>query len=242
VSTFIAGRCMQKQGEQCSGNGACTDTTFSPECTCFTGFSGYQCNACQSGFYGVNCDLCPGGGTKDRPTIDSICSHQGLCNDNYTGDGTCTCTNYFGGDNCELGGCGLGMERVYTAKSYVCRHCAINTYRNSANKSSCLPCPDGRATITSGSQNCDLCATGYYFQPRSDKCRVCLTGMMCTAKEGYVTVSTLLLERGYYRTSNESDAIMKCPLRKACEGGAAIGQESCADGFQGMCNVLSEWM
>jgi hypothetical protein len=127
---------------------------------------------------------------------------------------------------------------VYYAESYKCEACANNTYKNLADQSLCLPCPDGRATKSTGSVSCDKCATmGYYYQPHGDKCSVCKTGMMCTAKEGHVTVSNMLLERGYYRTSSTSDAIMKCPLRKACEGGAAVGQESCADGFQGVCNV-----
>lgn len=48
------------------------------------------------------------------------------------------------------------------------------------------------------------------------------------------TVATLSLEKGYYRTSNQSHTILKCYQKEACAGGNNSANY-CAPGYNGPC-------
>ncbi|CAM9957302.1 unnamed protein product, partial [Laminaria digitata] len=48
------------------------------------------------------------------------------------------------------------------------------------------------------------------------------------------TVATLVLERGYYRTSYQSHNVLECYLPEACVGGADT-TKYCAAGYTGPC-------
>lgn len=49
-----------------------------------------------------------------------------------------------------------------------------------------------------------------------------------------MTLPTLDLDRGFYRTSAESQNVLKCHQKKACTGGVDTSQY-CATGYQGAC-------
>ena len=48
------------------------------------------------------------------------------------------------------------------------------------------------------------------------------------------TVESLTLEKGFYRTSKESDVVMECYRSEACLGGSDP-DEYCAEGYEGAC-------
>ncbi|CAM9098262.1 unnamed protein product, partial [Laminaria digitata] len=54
------------------------------------------------------------------------------------------------------------------------------------------------------------------------------------AEASGTTVETLSLEEGYYRTSNQSHAILKCYQPSACVGGNDTAKY-CAPGYDGPC-------
>lgn len=164
VRLYANGRCFPVNGKQCSKNGACVDNEFYAKCTCFTGFTGDQCNACQNRFYGVQCDVCPGGGIKSQPNLQSVCSQQGVCSDGYTGSGNCSCTAPFGGDCCEFGTCPSGEQRLYneTLGTYGCAQCPIG-YIKSEVLGVCVECEDGRSTVGLGSTSCEVCPVNNYY-------------------------------------------------------------------------------
>lgn len=53
---------------------------------------------------------------------------------------------------------------------------------------------------------------------------------------GGTTLSTLDLEKGYYRTSADSKNILKCLREEACVGGVD-SSNYCASGYQGPCTM-----
>ena len=62
-----------------------------------------------------------------------------------------------------------------------------------------------------------------------------MTGVEASGGGG-MTLSTLKLDRGYYRTSAESQVILKCHQEKACIGGVEPSQY-CEKGYQGPCKA-----
>lgn len=55
-----------------------------------------------------------------------------------------------------------------------------------------------------------------------------------TAPLSGTTLAALTLEKGYYRTSNKSHAVLKCYEEKACPGGDDVSKY-CAAGYTGPC-------
>ena len=91
-----------------------------------------------------------------------------------------------------------------------------------AYKAECLDCPEcSDCTITSGN----------YTQ-------TCAAPLEHTvAEEPGVTLETLKIEPGYWRTSNESDNILACYNAVACVGGGAGAETLCAPGYKGPCEA-----
>ncbi|CAN0044546.1 unnamed protein product, partial [Laminaria digitata] len=54
------------------------------------------------------------------------------------------------------------------------------------------------------------------------------------ANSSGTTVATLILDKGYFRTSYQSHEILKCFHQNACVGGANI-TKYCAPGYTGPC-------
>lgn len=52
------------------------------------------------------------------------------------------------------------------------------------------------------------------------------------------TVETLVVDKGYYRTSNQSHVVLECYQKNACTGGIAI-ETICAAGYKGPCKKLT---
>lgn len=63
-----------------------------------------------------------------------------------------------------------------------------------------------------------------------------MTGVDASGNGG-MTLSTLNLGRGYYRTLNESRNILKCHQQKACIGGVEASDYS---RYQGVCETVRQ--
>lgn len=59
-----------------------------------------------------------------------------------------------------------------------------------------------------------------------------------TKKSG-ATIETLVLEKGYYRTSRASVVVLECYLKDACVGGTNA-ENYCATGYKGPCKCTAE--
>lgn len=57
-----------------------------------------------------------------------------------------------------------------------------------------------------------------------------------TSGDGGVTLPELNLLRGYYRTSAESQNVLKCYQEEACIGGTDVSQY-CQEGYRGACKT-----
>ncbi|CAN0600455.1 unnamed protein product, partial [Laminaria digitata] len=55
-----------------------------------------------------------------------------------------------------------------------------------------------------------------------------------SAESDGTTIATLSLDKGYFRTSNESDVILKCFHQNACVGGSDAANY-CEPGYTGPC-------
>lgn len=55
-----------------------------------------------------------------------------------------------------------------------------------------------------------------------------------TSGDGGVTLAELKLERGFYRTSAESQNVLECYQENACIGGADPSRY-CEEGYKGAC-------
>lgn len=87
---------------------------------------------------------------------------------------------------------------------------------------------------------CSRCATidddvAQFQEVRIDDIPVCaeLPSGATDSSKG-TTVENLNLEKGYYRTSNQSHDILKCYQEKACHGGIDTAKY-CASGYKGPC-------
>jgi hypothetical protein len=76
--------------------------------------------------------ICPGGGLPTDPTLSSICSIRGQCQDGRvvspalgTGTGICDCNDYFYGPSCGAGVCPPGMEPLINPATLLveCEDC-----------------------------------------------------------------------------------------------------------------------
>ena len=64
-------------------------------------------------------------------------------------------------------------------------------------------------------------------------CAVVPEGVNTTGNSG-MTLETLNLMSGFFRTSNESREVLECYREEACKGGSNVGRY-CAEGYAGPC-------
>ena len=121
-------------------------------------------------------------------------------------------------------GCGAG----HWCSGGIQIACGEGTYNNATHRihlGACLPCPSfSSSPRASTSETACLCERGYFDSlPDSDRvqCEPCLVGSVCEV--GGLTLSTLPLKRGYWRTNNRSENLLRCPdalsNESACIGG-----------------------
>ena len=219
--------------------------------------------ACPPGVFGTAEDIaqvsptcagaCPAGRTCAAGTHTPLPCQEGtycpqgsaagtLCPPGTTGFGT----NLTSVDECAT--CPLGHFCLGGAAT----RCPRSTYNPLAGQSTqlaCVPCASNSLTVDEAatSDEACLCATSFYSVQQGEgtlECAICPVGSDC-ASEG-TTLATLPLQVGYYRTSNASDDLRRCPdfgNSSGCIGGIGSGEGPCKASLRGpyctLCVVTS---
>ena len=103
----------------------------------------------------------------------------------------------------------------------ACKQCPVNAVTNGTAAISAIEC---------------VCVAGYYNRHPANEtveCAVCPVGSECV-DEG-TTLASLPLVTGYYRTSNASDDLRRCPDfgdDSGCKGGMGVGEGPCKPGLE----------
>ena len=105
--------------------------------------------------------------------------------------------------------------------------CLVGYYNpvpGALNQTACIRCPDHARTVTEGATSIEdcICDAEYYdiFDGQGIQCALCPSGAQCEDRRTTgISLSTLPVKRGYYRHSNSSVDVRRCP-------DAAVG---CAD-------------
>ena len=136
----------------------------------------------------------------------------------------------------------------------VIAHCIDNPMYNANNQSACVKCPEHAFTLGPSSTSLAdcLCDRGYHNDEAQGgvHCAACPVGTSCS---GGATLATMQLKVGYYRQSNRTidvrrcpdagvncaglsrcvDLAPDCPLRPSCAGGharsASFGRWGCLE-------------
>ena len=128
--------------------------------------------------------------------------------------------------------------------------CGSNTYnpqQRGDSLSYCLPCPDASVSVpgSTGPEDC-LCATSYFAANTTPSgepvCQSCPVGAACD--QPGVTMMSLPVLEGYYRASDASSDLRRCPdfgSGSSCIGGVGAAEGPCKPWTQGpycrLCNV-----
>jgi len=185
-----------------------------------------QCTECALGTYqasvgATSCDSCGAGYVQDQA----------------------------GQMSCEA--CSVGWYQATTGQSQ-CVACIAGTYNSDQGGSTCADCP-GDLYSNVGSSNCTRCLKGFYFTEiasEAGECLACPDGTLCN-RNGASTQTKLQLRPGYWRVSEHSVEIERCPYPGGCIGDneslAAASDEEffgdayCAAGFEGpLCAICVE--
>ena len=168
------------------------------DCVCGCGYYFGQSNPSSSG----TCAACPAGQYKEgldgaasdckQCPADMYSENQGACfcskqcppdsNSGLIAAGAfCTCNSGFGAvswtgnyHNISCSPCAVGYYRSEYDQMPSCRQCLKGFYNPYVSQSSCLVCPVGKSTVTTGSVNDSLCEcdAGYYCG--NANCSFCL--------------------------------------------------------------------
>jgi hypothetical protein len=105
-----------------------------------------------------------------------------------------------------------------------CGNATYNDRRSASDQGFCKRCPDhaGSGQGASRVEECE-CNVGYYNNGSASeiKCVLCGTGAVCEVSG--VTRATMPLDAGYWRSSNESTEIKRCPDAAHASGSACVG-------------------
>ena len=156
---------------------------------------------------------------------------------------TCGPNSYYDGSLCSS--CPSGSNKSSTSEATTCGGCKYE---------GCEPCPanaepQGLASISaSTSLKTCVCKPGYYDaagERNEAECEICKGGTDCKADVKGITLATLPLLPGYFRSSPLSDDLRRCPdfgEGSGCVGGlSGAGEGPCKENLKGpyctLCNV-----
>ena len=129
--------------------------------------------------------------------------------------------------NCTL--CPLGHAQGATGQDH-CTACSPGTYSEEAGTTSCADCP-GNAFSAKEASACTRCLKNYFYD---DSCLPCPDGTQCDV-DGNSTLADLVLLPGWWRISESTDEIRRCPHGSlACRGGLLFQDGYCKEGHQGV--------
>ena len=95
-----------------------------------------------------------------------------------------------------------------------CLRCSIGKYNQHRNLRICESCAQQMTTLGEGSTTC-VCEKGAYMN--NGTCVVCPDEVTCD-KDG-ATLATVDLKPGVWRSNDNSDGILECPVTGSCLGG-----------------------
>ena len=152
--------------------------------------------------------------------------------------------------NSELGGsCNLP---TWTAGTYYQAKCQISSAESTAGEWQLsvlldnVPVYEKAITVQCGAGTYDATCLDCPKHKHDAMCVTCVKGMVCD-QEG-VALSTLMLEKGYWRADARSMLVYVCPLNAACESqsGGQVGRDVCEEGYLGAtcgsCNFPSHYL
>ncbi|GMI09829.1 hypothetical protein TrVE_jg7409 [Triparma verrucosa] len=149
--------------------------------------------------------------------------------------GSAACTSCPPGTSSEEsddGACLACPKGKFSAKSDSCEACPPGSFANGAGNAVCSPCPPNQYP-KDDQTGCEV-VTGYYNDGEGQS--VAVPAGVKRNVPG-MTLNTLDLEEGYWRTTLNSTEILQCVNKKHCLGGANI-TDMCADGYTGpLCAV-----
>eukprot|EP00945_MAST-04E_sp_MAST-4E-sp1_P002001 g2001.t1 len=173
-------------------------------------------------------------------------------------------------DTCVV--CDLGTAMVADTSGHLyCEPCAAGTYQNVKGQPRCLPCPVdtyNEATGSTAPAQCTKCtefalstttngttgvanATGcmcrqtYYHHTdptgKEDYCKPCPEGGLCPRVN--TLLGTIISQKGYWRSAQDSPTFYSCPVPDACAGTAiaTTSDDQCTKGNAGVvCALCAE--
>ncbi|GMH66849.1 hypothetical protein TL16_g04526 [Triparma laevis f. inornata] len=238
----------------------------------FVNRSGYTlCRPGTSSLSGLDCMLCEAGKFSSEPGSE-LCTSCPNNQDSVPGSTSCSCKNGFE-ETISDGVLVCECPRGFTLSDGLCRVCPQGKFKEDRGNQACLSC-DQKALSGSSStrhsimneseahafppisrHNC-TCEVGFFHRPlalESDStdtgmkvgtCEYCPDGTNCT--DPGITLETLPLVSGYWRSGFDSEKIEKCYTPKACtQANVTVepGKETtqCAEGHEGpICNVCAD--
>ncbi|CAJ1385461.1 unnamed protein product [Effrenium voratum] len=168
--------------DPCNARGVCLKVTG--QCSCMLGYSGSDCTHCSGGFFtersakpsefpGFACRACPG-----KLSGNGTCSSRGTCQDDdaahklaketeglsqlqlafLRGNGSCSCSENFAGENCAQGECPAGMVYEDAAIIAHCEKCSPGFFKSEpGNLLPCRMCQSNHYAPSYGAAKCTEC-------------------------------------------------------------------------------------
>ena len=142
-------------------------------------------------------------------------------------------------DPCRRGHwCDFGYE-------FACNRGEFNDNEGGKKPDACERCPFASDTAAAGSDAASACTclTQYYAASRDARgrplCRFCSRSMDCGGAGS--TLAELKLRPGYWRLSNSSSTIYRCPSREVCDGGNATAGRRLGEGGDNVSVAAPRW-
>ena len=159
----------------------------------------------------------------------SVCPQHEVYNNSL---GECTCIDTFIRDVDKACVCKEG----WTLKGTECAPCEEGKWKDSQSVNSCTRCGEsliGSITTYNGSTSRELCICPEgFFDNEKEKCQEVVRGVS-TEHKG-LTLRSLWLKEGFWRTGPTSLDIRRCKIRGACLGGNGTnGTSFCREGHYG---------
>ena len=205
----------------CPPGSECTAGSVTPA-VCSAGSFSSKANA-------TTCTTCAAGTYQSSSGQTSCmpCSESSFCIRGSSAPTPCRAGTYGGGPGLQRAEqCTECVEGSWCSAG-VRIQCGTGTYNNqrgASNGGNCTQCPDNAVSVQGASHVAECeCNAGYYNAGSASEisCVLCSVGIVCAVRG--VTVATLPLDAGYWRLSNESTEIKRCPDAAHGNGSACIG-------------------
>ena len=133
--------------------------------------------------------------------------------------------------------CAPGTSQGATGQD-KCTACGPGTYSQYHGEASCTSCSGISFSFVEAS-SCTRCLKEYFSS--SESCLQCPEGTTCE-EDGESTLSSLEIQPGWWRISEETDEVRRCKHGSlACRGGLNFREGYCNDGHEGvLCAVCSD--